>query len=60
MIRLFCAIAMLLSLSGCIGALYVAEGVAAVATIADDVLGIDVSLKQSNPNKTPIGAVVHP
>ena len=47
-----------ISLCGCagipIGVLYGLEAAAATATIAKDVIGIDVSLKQDDPTKTPV------
>ncbi len=55
-------IATLLPLSGCSGAvaLMVLEGLASAATVADKVVGIDISLKQNQANKTPIAAILTP
>lgn len=55
------AVALFLALTGCHGvALMVLEGLASGATIADRVVGIDVSLTQSTPGKTKIIAPVTP
>lgn len=58
-----CAAA-LLALSGChaipIGVVYGLEATGALATIADKVLNIDVSLTQTTPGKTPVAAVLTP
>ena len=50
--KLIIGAALAFSLSGCgipIAVLYALEGVAATATVAKDVVGIDVSLKQDQP-----------
>jgi len=56
--------AALLALSGCagipIGVLYGLEAAASAATIADKVIGMDVSLTQSTPGKTPVAAMLAP
>ncbi len=55
------AVALFLALTGCHGvALMVLEGLASGATIADRVVGIDVSLQQNQPNKTPITSILVP
>ena len=53
-------LAALLHLSGCIGAtgVLVLEGVASGATIAKDVIGIDVSLQQNQPGKVPVSRLL--
>ena len=57
-LRFVLLIVLLMPLTGCIGALYGLEAAAAIATIGDNVLGIDMSLKQNNTCKTPISVVV--
>lgn len=51
-----------LPLPGCAGAgplaVQVLAGLASGATIAQDIVGIDVSLAQRTPGKTPLGAVL--
>lgn len=47
-----------LPLTGCLAVVYGFEVVASVATVADRVFDIDVSWKQSHPDKTQIMPVV--
>ncbi len=58
------ALAMFFLLSGCSGtvAVMVMEGLASAATVADKVVGIDVSLQQNQAGagKTPIKAILTP
>jgi hypothetical protein len=62
MLRALYLAVLLFALNGCGGgvALMVLEGLASGATIADKVVGIDVSLTQNQPNKVPVAAILAP
>lgn len=54
MARVIYAIFFCFVLSGCTAALYALEATASTAEIANNILGVDVSLKQDTPGKSPI------
>lgn len=60
MIRVAAAACLALSLSGCAGLVLGLQAAAGVATIAKDVLDIDVSIHQATPGKTPVASVLAP
>lgn len=47
-----------LPLTGCAGVVMGLQAAAAVATIAKDVLDIDVSVRQATPGKVPVATVL--
>ncbi len=57
--RVLC-LTLLLLVGGCVPVVMIPGIVSAAFTVAKDVVGIDISLRQNDPTKTPVATVLAP